>query len=68
MKEKTLRESLETYFELDRKDTELNQCLIKNLTDVLTWIFGMAPNYYNWFMLLCPQPLKEEIDKFMKWD
>ena len=36
MKEKTLREFLETYFELDRKDTELNQCLIRNLTDVLT--------------------------------
>lgn len=65
MKEETLREFLETYFELNRKDTELNQCLIRNLTDVLTWIFEMAPNYYNWFMLLCPQPLKEEIDYFI---
>lgn len=65
MKEKKIREFLKNYFELEKRDTEINQSLINNLPDVVTWIFDRASDYYNWFMLICPSTLKTEIDYFI---
>lgn len=65
MKEKTLREFLETYLKIEEQDTEMNNALRKNLTDVVDRVFDRSDMYYNWFMLICPQPLKEKIDYFI---
>lgn len=65
MKEKTLREFLETYFAIEDQDTEMNSALRRNLTDVVDRVFDRADMYYNWFMLICPPTLKEEIEYFI---
>lgn len=65
MKEETLREFLETYFKIEEQDTEMNNALRKNLTDVVDRVFDRSDMYYNWFMLICPPTLKEEIDYFI---
>lgn len=65
MKEETLREFLETYFKIEEQDAEMNSVLRRNLTDVVDRAFDRSDMYYNWFMLLCPQPLKEKINYFI---
>lgn len=65
MKEETLREFLETYLKIEEQDTEMNDTLRKNLTDVVDRVFDRSDMYYNWFMLICPPTLKEEIEYFI---
>jgi hypothetical protein len=47
MKEETLREFLETYFKIEEQDTEMNDALRKNLTDVVDRVFDRSDMYYN---------------------